>query len=75
MVIHEGQPVPEGFEPLQHHFLIRCELINTARFNRFHEFGEVIVEFVEDPIQPAALVRACCAPRVPYTYSIRICVR
>ena len=56
MVIHEGQPVPEGFEPLpQHHFLIRCELIKSTRLDGIEEFGEVIVAFVEDPIQPAAL--------------------
>jgi hypothetical protein len=44
-------------------------LINAARFNCFHEFGEVVVEFVEDHIQPATFrALVCCGnPRVPCT--------
>jgi hypothetical protein len=35
-------------------------LIKTARFSGFHEFGEVVVELVEDRIQPATLSALVC---------------
>jgi len=44
----------------QFHFLIRCELIKSARFNCFQEFGEHLVAFVEDHIKPAALSALLC---------------
>ena len=45
-------------------FAARVELIKTTGFNGFHEFGQVIVEFVQGHIQPAALgaLRCCWIP-------------
>ena len=61
-MVDYGQPVPEGFQPMpQGHFCCGVELLKPTRFNRFHEFGQVIVESVEDHIQPAAFnALVCC---------------
>ena len=60
-VVDQWQPVAEGFEALPYgDLLCCCELIKTVGFNGFHEFGQVVVKFVEDHIQPTALSLHCC---------------
>ena len=59
-VVNQWQPVPEGFEPLPPGDLLRgIELIKTAGFHRVEQFGEVVVELVENHIQPGAFGALC----------------
>ena len=55
-VIDQRQPIPQRLEPLQKgHLLRRVELIECARVDRFHEVTDVVIELIENHIQPGAL--------------------
>jgi hypothetical protein len=42
------------------HLLRRVELIECARVDRLHEFTDVVIELIEDHIQPVALGAFAC---------------
>ena len=61
-VINQRQFVAEAFEALpQRHLLIGLKVIKPAGFDGCDQFGEVVVELVEDSLQHRALVAfSCC---------------
>ena len=77
-VIDERESVAEGFELLPHSDLLGgFEVIKAAGVDGCEEFGEVVVEVVEDLIgRRARFARRCWwSPRVACLYCIRRCVR